>query len=150
MRISAKADYAIRATVELAAADGMLKAESVARAQAIPLKFLLNILVELKRPGIVRSQRGSDGGYALGRPASEISLADIIRAVEGPLAQVGDLRPEELSYVSSVEALQTVWVAVRSNLRAILESVTVAHVLSGQLPASVKKLGSIPDAWVAH
>ncbi|MGH9207027.1 MAG: RrF2 family transcriptional regulator [Acidimicrobiales bacterium] len=150
MRISAKADYAIRAMTELAAADGTVKAETLANAQGIPLKFLLNILVELKRPGLVRSQRGSEGGYQLGRAASEVTLADVIRAVEGPLAQVGDFRPEELSYVGTAESLQVVWVAVRANLRAILESVTLANLVSGRLPASVRKAANVSDSWTSR
>lgn len=152
MRVSAKADYAIRAAAELAvsATQSPVKAETVAGAQDIPLRFLLNILFDLKRAGIVRSQRGPEGGYQLARPPAETSLADIIRAVEGPLAQVGEVRPEALSYAGSAEALQDVWIAVRANLRAILEEVTVADLASGRLPRSVRALVDDPESWVSH
>ena len=149
MRISAKADYAVRATAELAAAQGRgpIKGEQIAQAQEIPLKFLLNILNELKRAGIVRSQRGAEGGYQLARPADEITLADVIRAVEGPLASVHESRPEEIEYRGPAGSLREVWIAVRANLRAVLEAVTVADLASGSLPDSVKALATNPDAW---
>lgn len=152
MRISAKTDYAIRATVELAALGGTapVKAEQLASAQDIPLRFLLNILVELKRAGIVVSQRGSEGGYQLGRPAASIRLADVIRAVEGPLAQVGDHRPEDLTYWGASRCLQEVWVAVRANLRAVLEEVSLADVATGSLPGSVRDLAQRPGSWEPH
>ena len=152
VRISAKADYAIRAVVELAAvADANpAKGEQLAVAQRIPLRFLLNILQDLKRAGIVESQRGSDGGYRLARPADTIPLADIIRAVEGPLAQVGDARPEDLEYPGPAKALGEVWIAVRANLRAVLEEVTVADVSKGSLPRTVRDLVRDPEAWVSH
>lgn len=152
MRISAKADYAIRAVVELAAvADGgPAKGEQLAAAQGIPLRFLLNILQDLKRAGIVDSQRGSEGGYRLARPADAIPLADIIRAVEGPLAQVGDARPEDLEYPGSAKPLGEVWIAVRANLRAVLEEVTVADVSEGSLPKTVRDLVRHPEAWISH
>jgi Rrf2 family protein len=151
VRISARADYAIRAAVELAVQPTRtVKAETLASAQDIPLRFLLNILVELRRSGIVRSIRGPEGGYRLSRAASAISLADIIRSVEGPLAQVGDYRPEEITYQGSAEPLRQVWVAVRSNLRAVLESVSVADVQSNDLPPVVTRLASQPDAWAPH
>ncbi len=152
MRVSAKADYAIRAVAELAATDPEvpLKAETISTSQDIPVKFLLNILFELRRAGILRSQRGADGGYQLARPASEVSLADVIRAVEGPLAQVGDSRPEELKYNGVAESLVDVWVAVRANLRAILDVVTIADVARHSLPRTVRNLARDPDAWVSH
>lgn len=152
MRISARADYAIRAVVELAAAGPApaVKAEALASAQGIPLRFLLNILVQLRRSGIVRSIRGPEGGYRLARPAGDITLADIIRAIEGPLAQVGDYRPEEITYRGSARPLREVWVAVRSNMRAVLESVTVADVQTGRLPAAVRRIAAKPDAWAPH
>jgi Rrf2 family protein len=152
VRISAKADYAIRAVVELAAvaATDPAKGEQLAAAQRIPLRFLLNILQDLKRAGIVESQRGSDGGYRLARPAHTIPLADIIRAVEGPLAQVGDARPEDLEYPGPAKALGEVWIAVRANLRAVLEEVTVADVSEGTLPRTVRDLLRDPEAWVSH
>lgn len=152
MRISAKADYAVRAMAELAAArDGRpMKGDQIAQAQAIPLKFLLNILSELKHARIVRSQRGADGGFQLARPAAEITLAEVIRAVEGPLASVHEVRPEEVTYQGAAESLRDVWIAVRANLRAVLEAVTVADLASGSLPASVKAIVSDPEAWATH
>ena len=135
MRISAKADYAIRATVELAAAgEGPVKGDQIAQAQAIPVKFLENIMVDLRHAGLVRSQRGADGGYWLARPAAEITLADVIRAVDGPLASVRGTRSEELSYEGSAEPLRDVWIAVRASLRNVLESVTLADVASARAP----------------
>lgn len=152
VRISAKADYAIRATLELAAAPGAgpVKAEQLASTQAIPLRFLLNILVELKRAGIVASRRGSDGGYQLARPAAGVTLADVIRAVEGPLAQVGDHRPEALHYHGVAAPLQQVWVAVRASLRAVLEEVSLADVCSGRLPEEVAALARAEGSWDPH
>lgn len=150
MRISAKADYAIRATAELAAADEqLLTAERIARAQGIPLKFLLGILGELKVAGIVESQRGSEGGYRLAREPHEIRLADVIRAVEGPLATIQERRPEELRYPGPARALRDVWVAVRANLRAVLEGVTVADLVAGSLPEHVSALLGDPEAWAS-
>ena len=152
MRISSKADYAVRATAELAnaAGGGPIKADTIARAQDIPVRFLLNILTELKHAGIVRSHRGAEGGYELARPASKIMLADVIRAMEGPLANVHEVRPEEISYKGPAEALQQVWVAVRANLRAVLESVSLEDLAKGNLPKAVKALASDPEAWVPH
>jgi Rrf2 family protein len=152
VRISVKSDYAIRAAAELAAlaADGPIKAQQVADAEEIPLKFLLNILGDLKRAGLVRASRGVHGGYQLGRPAAEISLADVIRAVEGPLANVHESRPEELSYGGPSESLRDVWIAVRASLRAVLENVTVADLAAGRLPAQVTALSGPADAWVSH
>ena len=132
MRVSAKADYAVRAMVELAAAErGPLKAERIAQAQEIPLKFLENILADLRRDGLVLSQRGADGGYWLGRPGSEITLAQVMRAVDGPLANVRGRRSEEVEYVGTAAPLREVWVAVRASLRSVLESVTLADVARG-------------------
>jgi Rrf2 family protein len=151
MRLSAKADYAIRAAVELAAAgDGPTKSERIASAQAIPAKFLENILLDLKQGGVVQSRRGAEGGYWLARPADEISLADVIRAVEGPLANVRGARPEDLEYRGAAESLKAVFIAMRANLRAVLEEVTLADVAAGELPASVVALTDDPDAWVSH
>jgi Rrf2 family protein len=151
VRVSAKVDYAIRAAVELAAgADGPIKGERIAQAQEIPLKFLENILGDLRHAGIVRSQRGAEGGYWLARPADEITLAEIIRAVEGPLANVRGFRPDELTYMGSAEPLRDVWIAVRANLRSVLESVTLADVASGELPEIVSELTRHPDSWVGH
>ena len=150
VRISAKTDYALRAAVELAAApDGEtpVKGEQIATAQGIPLRFLENILGDLRNGGIVESRRGVDGGYLLSRPADEIALADVIRAVDGPLANVGGAKPEALSYEGPAEQLRDIWVAVRAALRGVLEETTVADVASGKLPKDVKDLLRQPDAW---
>jgi Rrf2 family protein len=149
MRTTAKADYAVRAAIELAAAgDGPVTAEAVASAQEIPLNFLENILVELKRAGIVESRRGSAGGYLLARPAAEISVADVIRAVEGPLANVRGISPDVLVYSGSAERMRDVWVALRASIRSVLEHVTLADIASGELPPAIAELTSEPDAWV--
>jgi Rrf2 family protein len=151
MKVTAKADYAVRAVLELAAADGALvKADRIADAQAIPRHFLDNILTDLRRAGIVATQRGADGGSRLARPADEISLADVMRAIEGPLAAVRDVRPESLSYEGPAERLPEVWIAVRASLRGVLEKVTVADVAAGRLPRHVEKLTADPDAWTSH
>ena len=149
MRTTAKADYAVRAAIELAAAgDGPVTAEAVASAQEIPLNFLENILVELKRAGIVESRRGSAGGYLLARPAAEISVADVIRAVEGPLANVRGISPDVLVYSGSAERMRDVWVALRASIRSVLEHVTLADIASGELPPAIAELTNEPDAWV--
>ena len=151
MRLSAKADYALRASVELASlGDGHVKAEALARAQAIPLRFLEQILLDLKHAGLVASQRGAEGGYWLARPPAEIALADVIRAVEGPLANVRGVRPEELEYEGAANALRDVFVALRANIRAVLEEVTLADVAAGALPERVRDLVRNPDAWSPH
>ncbi len=152
MRVSAKVDYALRAAVELAAAEGArpTKGEQIAQAQSIPLKFLENILLELRHHGIVHSQRGVEGGYWLARPADEITLAEVIRAVEGPLANVRGIRPEATDYEGAAEPLREVWIAVRANLRAVLESATLADVARGELPAEVAELTADPEAWQPH
>jgi Rrf2 family protein len=148
VRISAKADYAVRAAIVLAAAksSGPLKAEVIARSQEIPTKFLLNILSDLKRSRIVSSHRGAQGGFQLARPAADITVADVIRAVEGPLASVHEILPEDVSYPPPSESLQQVWIAVRASLRTVLEAVTIADLANGSLPASVVKLNSNPEA----
>jgi Rrf2 family protein len=152
MRVSAKVDYALRACAELAAAAnaGPQKGDRVAQAQKIPLKFLENILLDLKHAGLVQSQRGAEGGYWLARPADEISLADVIRAVEGPIANVRGERPEQVEYVEAAEPLRQVWVAVRANLRAVLETVTLADLAAGRLPDEVAQIASDPEAWLPH
>jgi Rrf2 family protein len=149
MRISAKAEYAVRAAVELAAADGEkpLKAARIAEAQEIPLPFLENLMGDLRQSGVVRSHRGPEGGFALDRPASEITLADVIRAVDGPLASIRGGRPEDTSYGGAAEPLTRVWIALRANLRAVLEATTLDDVVSGRLPAPVQSLADDPDAW---
>lgn len=152
MRISAKADYAVRATVELAASgDGTpIKGTKLAEAQEIPLQFLEQILLDLKRAGLVRTKRGARGGYWLADDAAKVSVADVIRAVEGPLANIQDLPPEETRYVGAAEKLRDVWIAVRQNLREVLEQVTLADLVAKQLPADVTALLDEPEAWVAR
>ena len=148
MRLSARADYALRAAIELAAAQGShVTADQLARAQQIPGKFLEAILTQLGRSGLVRSRRGPDGGFWLARPASEISLADIIRAIDGPLLGVRGERPENVTYPGVAEPLQQVWIALRANERAVLEEVSLEHIVSGALPDSVRKLVADPRAW---
>jgi Rrf2 family protein len=147
--ISAKADYAVRALLELAAlpAGATVKAETLANGQNLPLKFLENTLVELRRAGIVASHRGADGGYRLARPAAEISVADVVRALDGPLAEVRGLRPEAASYVGPAEHLQEVWVAARASLRRVLDNVTLADVVEGRFPKEINALLADEDAW---
>src|SRR5215475_13054971 len=151
MRVSAKADYAVRAAAELAAAgdDGPVKGERLAEAQDIPLQFLEHILLELKHQGIIRARRGAKGGYWLARPADEVSVADVVRAVEGPIADVQSTPPEAIQYRGNAEPLREVWVAVRASLRSVLEQVTLADLVSGNLPDVVEELTSQPDAWHA-
>ncbi len=148
MRITAKVDYAVRAMIELAATpDGPVKGEVVAAHQAIPARFLENIFGELRRAGLVASQRGAEGGYRLARPAAEVTVADVIRAVEGPLADVHGTPPETVSYPPPAAALRRVWVATRAALRSVLEEVTVADVVAGRLPATAERFLDTPDAW---
>jgi Rrf2 family protein len=148
VRTTAKADYAVRAAVELAAAGELVTAEHIAKAQGIPVNFLENILRDLRRAGVVESRRGQQGGYALARPADETSVADVIRAVEGPLANVRGLPPEELEYVGSSAKLRDVWVALRASVRSVLEQVTLADVARGELPERIEELTRDADAWV--
>jgi len=148
MRISAKVDYAVRAALELAAAGGEpIKGEAIADAQEIPLKFLENILGELKHTGIVASRRGAQGGYWLAKDAEEVSLADIVRAVEGPLATVRGQGPESLSYKGEAEPLQKVWIALRANIRLVMEDTSLADVVGGKLPSEVGELSEPAEAW---
>jgi Rrf2 family protein len=148
VRISAKVDYAVRAMAQLAAEpqDEPVKADDIARAQDIPLKFLLGILNDLKRAYLVRSQRGAEGGYALARPADEITLADVIRVIDGPLANVHDQSLSELSYAGPAKRLREVWMAVRASLRGVLETTTLADLAAGDLPDQVKDLASTYQA----
>lgn len=148
MRLSARVDYALRAVAELAAADAPRTVEQLAVAQQIPNKYLESILGELRRGGLLRSQRGPDGGYRLARSADEISIADVIRALDGELANVRGSRPEHLEYVGAAASLQEVWIALRASERAILEGVTLAQVASGSLPETVSALVANPKAWV--
>lgn len=148
MRISARADYAVRALTELAARGSeAVTAESISRAQGVPLKFLLGILGELRRAGLVRSQRGPSGGYLLDRAPGDITIADVMRAVDGPLASVQDAKPEDVSYPGPAAKLQDVWIAVRASLRQVLEEVTIGHLLAGKLPDDVEALTKSEDAW---
>jgi Rrf2 family protein len=152
VRVSAKTDYAIRATLELAAApdDKPVKGERIATAQAIPLRFLENILMQLRHAGLVESRRGADGGYRLARPAGDVKLADVIRAIDGPLAGVSGVRPEALGFSGVAEPMRDVWIAVRASLRSVLEGVTLADVVAGELPEHVRAMLGDEDAWVPH
>ena len=152
MRISAKADYAVRAAIELATSpDGRpVKAERIATAQDIPLNFLENILGEPRHAGIVRSQRGADGGFRLAKPAERVTIADVMRAVEGPLATVRGGPPEDSSYPGAASELPRVWIAVRKSLRQVVEEVTVADVANGRLPRAIERLSADPEAWVTR
>ncbi len=149
MRVSAKADYAVRAMIELAgsAEDTPVKGDLIADAQRIPVRFLENILAELRHAGLVHSRRGADGGYWLARPADRIALADIIRAVDGPLATVRGAPADELDYDGALRPLQQVWIALRANIRQILEAVSLADVAEGELPEQVRGIASQPDVW---
>jgi Rrf2 family protein len=148
MHLSARADYAVRALVELAAAGGQpLKREQLATVQRIPINFLSNILLQLRTAGLVRTHRGADGGYLLTRRAEQITLADVIRAVDGPLANVRGEPPEAVAYEGSAEPLREVWVAVRASLREVLEQVTLRDIASNELPAVVHELAARPNAW---
>jgi len=149
VKVTAKADYAIRAVLELATVeDGLVKGERIARAQGIPLKFLENILIDLRHAGIVHAQRGAEGGYRLARPAAEVTLGEVIRAVEGPLASVRGEPPESVSYDGAAEHLRTVWIAVRASLRTVLDDLTLAEVVEGRLPDAVQRLTEAPEAWL--
>ena len=149
MEISAKTDYAVRALLGLAArAPDLVKIEVIITEQKLPRKFVEAILGELRRSGLVRSQRGAEGGYALARPAAEIMLGQVIRAVDGPLAEVRGLRPHETTYTGVAEHLPEVWVAVRASLRRVLDETSLQHVLTGKLPPHVKRMVEAPDAWL--
>lgn len=148
MHVTAKIDYAVRAMVELAAAGGgPLKGEAIATVQEVPLSFLENILIELRHARLVRSQRGREGGYRLARPAEEITVADVIRAVEGPIASVRSESPDAIVYTGTAEPLRDVWIALRTNMRAVLESVTLADIAAATLPAEVLRLTEAPEVW---
>ncbi|MET7568640.1 Rrf2 family transcriptional regulator [Streptomyces sp. NPDC005492] len=149
MRISARADYAVRAVLELAVQgdDGQLKAETIATTQDIPHKFLEGILGDLRRAGIVDSRRGGGGGYRLARAADAITVADVIRAVDGPIVSVRGERPTGLSYTGTAEPLLPLWIALRANVRKILEGVTLADIAADALPEPVRALAAEPAAW---
>ena len=149
MHVTAKADYAMRASVEISVApDGRAKAEQIASAQDIPLGFLRGILTDLRRSGLIVSQRSANGGFRLARPASEITIAEVVRSVEGPLALVRGLRPTELDYPGATAPLRDVWIALRANLRAVLDHTTIADVAEGRLPELVRSLAADPDSWL--
>jgi Rrf2 family protein len=149
MRISAKADYAVRAAITLAAAEPGtdVAAEVIARSQDIPHKFLEAILTDLRRDGVVASSRGARGGYRLSRAANQVTVADVIRAVDGPLVSVRGERPPDLAYVGAAEQLLPLWIGLRANVRFVLEGVTLADLASGRLPGRIKKLVADPQAW---
>jgi Rrf2 family protein len=151
VRVSAKADYAVRAAAELAAASGAgpLKRDQISEAQHIPSKFLEAIMLELKHAGIVKSTRGAEGGYALARPAAEISVADVIRAVDGPLANVRGERVESVEYSGAAQSLRDVWVAVRASLRRVLETTSLQDLVDHHLPERVRELTADPEAWIS-
>ena len=149
--ISARTEYAVRAMLALALAQtedaGPLSVETLAQRQDLPRKYLEAIVADLRSAGLVVSTRGARGGYTLARPASGISLGDVFRAVDGPLAEVRGLRPHETSYQGVARHLPTVWVAVRVALREVLDDTSLAEVLSGDLPAQVRTKADLPDAW---
>lgn len=148
MQISARADYAVRAMLSLTThPEPTATAQTLADRQGLPYKFLEAILSELRRAGLVRSQRGAVGGYSLARPATEITIGEVLRAVDGPLAGVRGLRPEEATYTGAAEHLQDVWVATRAAVRRVVDQLTLAEVASGQLPDHVRELVDSPDAW---
>jgi Rrf2 family protein len=150
VHIPAKVDYGLRALLALTATGSAQTAEALAGEQSLPPRFLGAILADLRRAGLVASQRGSEGGYRLARPAAEVTVAEVIRALDGPLAEVRGHRPEATHYDGAAEHLQLVWVAVRASLRDVLEHVTLADVASGTLPKAVVRLTSNPEAWQPH
>lgn len=151
VRVSAKADYAVRAALELArAGDGWMTAEAIASLQEIPMSFLQKILHELRVAGLVASQRGPEGGHRLARPAAQVTVADILRAVEGPLAAVRGTAPEALHYRDAAEPLQQVWIALRTNMRAVLEGVTLADLAKARLPRRIATLADRPESWITR
>jgi Rrf2 family protein len=147
VHISAKVDYALRALCTLASNDAPQTADQLAEAQGLPVRFLRSILNELRRGAIVTSHRGNEGGYQLARPAGQITVGEVFRRLEGPLAEVRGLRPEATSYNAAASNLQTVWVALRACLREVLDEISIADVVSGELPEHVSALVSKPDAW---
>jgi len=150
MQIPAKADYAIRALLTLAASGSSVSAEHLAQQQELPAKFLGAVLSDLRRSGLVTSQRGPEGGFRLVHDPDKIMIADILRVVSGPLAGVRGMRPETLHYSGEASHLQDVWIALRAALREVLEHVTLGQVLRGEFPESITRFTSDPDAWKAH
>jgi Rrf2 family protein len=153
MRVSAKSDYALRALIEIARRDDgapPVSAEEIGRLQDIPHGFLQSILADLRRAGVVMSQRGQAGGWRMGRPAETVTVADVIRAVDGPLVSVYGLRPEAVNYNAGADGLQKVWIAARSSLREVFEAVSIRHLVDGSLPARVERRTESKDAWQPH
>jgi Rrf2 family protein len=151
MRVSAKADYALRGILEVAAATNPpVKRDEIARAQEIPVKFLETILGELKHAGLVASQRGAEGGYSLAKSPEEITVADVIRVIDGPLAHIRDTRPESLDYQGVAEPLKDVFVALRARMREVLEAVTLADLVGGDLPNEITEALEKPEAYQPH
>lgn len=152
MQVTARIDYALRACAEMASAfgEGPVKSEALSKAQGIPRNYLEAILVDLRRSGLVASQRGADGGYWLKTPPDQITLADVVRAVDGPLANVRGELPDALEYEGAASHLRPVWVAVRAALRSVLEEVTLADLVTGRLPKPVKALLDDPKAWTSR
>ena len=149
MRISARSDYAVRAVIEIAAAaPKLVKADQIAEAQHIPIKFLENILADLRRAGIVRSKRGAEGGYVLGYDSKDLSVAHVMRSVEGPLAWVRDERPGAVHYEGNSDGLEHVWVAVRASLRSVIDHVSIAQIINHDLPKAVTTYTRDPQNWV--
>lgn len=147
VHVSARSDYALRALITLAAEDRPMTAEHLARQQDLPVKYLETILIDLRHGGIVANQRGRDGGYHFARPAEEVTPADVMRLLDGPLAEVRGLRPEATSYTDSAAPLQQLWVALRASLRRVLEGVTIAQLARAELSPEIEKLVTDPDAW---
>jgi len=149
MQITARVDYAVRALLEVSASEpGRVSRDELAAAQDIPPRYLEAVLLELRRAGLLVGHRGSTGGYSLGRPANEITVADVARAVDGPLALVQGKRPEHVSYTGSSTNLHELWIGLRAAVRSVMEAVTIADLGSGELPASVRLLVDNPDAWL--
>jgi len=149
MQVSARGDFAVRAALTLAAAyPGTVAAQALAEAQNLPYKFLEAILADLRRGGLVRSQRGAEGGYRLTSPPAEITVGDVLRTVEGPLAGVRGSRPEEIEYDGAAEHLRDVWIAVRAAVRNVVDEISLEDVVRGRLPAHVRRLVAVPDAWL--
>ena len=150
VQIPAKAEYAIRALLSLAASDSSVSAEHLAQEQDLPAKFLGAILSDLRRGGLVTSQRGPEGGFRLAKDPDAVMIADVLRVVSGPMAGVRGMRPETLVYEGSAQHLRDVWVAVRAALREVLEHVTLGQVLRGDLPTAVTRFTDDPDAWITR
>ena len=152
MRVTAKSDYALRALIEIArrSDDGPVSAEEIGRLQEIPHGFLQAILADLRRAGILVAQRGQSGGWRMNKDADQVTVADVIRAVDGPLVSIYGLRPEAVEYNERAAVLQHVWIASRRSLRDVLESVTVRQLADGKLPRAVSSRTSDEDAWQPH